>query len=65
MTKSADRHHRILHHHDDAQPDQRHQIAADGGDQKVDHLADGDGAGGEPGDEFGRMTVGEETDIFV
>ena len=26
---------------------------------------DGGGAGGEPGDEFGRMTVGEEADVFV
>ena len=46
--ESAERHRRILNNHDDAQPDQRHQIATYGGDQKVDHLADGDGAGREP-----------------
>ena len=46
------------------EPDQRHQIAADGGDQEIDHLAHGIGAGGEPGDELRRMAVGEEADIF-
>jgi hypothetical protein len=63
--QSGDRHHRILDHHHDRQPDERHQIAADGGDEEIDHLADGVGAGGEPGNEFGRMAVGEEADILL
>ena len=59
------RHRRILDHHHDAEPDQRHQIAADGRDEKIDHLADRGGAGGQPGDEFGGMPVGKEADILV
>ena len=46
-------------------PMQRHQIAADRGDQQIDDAADRGGAGGQPGDEFGGMPVGEEADVFV
>ena len=62
--EAEQRHRRILNHHHDAKSDQRHQIAADRGDQQIDHAADGVGAGGEPGDEFGGMPVGKEADIF-
>ena len=46
-------------------PDQRHQIAADGGDQKIDDRRHGLGAGGQPRDEFGRMPIGEEADVLA
>ena len=35
--EAAERHNRILRHHHDGEPDQRNQIAADSGDQKIDH----------------------------
>ncbi len=63
--EAGKRHHRILHHHHDAKPDQRHQIAAYCGDEKIDHLAHRGGAGGEPGDEFGRMAIGEKADVLL
>jgi hypothetical protein len=47
------RHDGILNDHDDRQPDQRHQIAADSSDQQIDHLADGGSAGRQPRDKFG------------
>ncbi len=65
MTTAGDRHDRVLDHHHDGQADQRHQIAADGGDEKIDHLTDGGRAGGEPGNEFGRVSVGEEADVLL
>ena len=52
-------------HHHDGEADQRHQIAADRGDEEIDHLADGGGAGGKPGDEFRRMAVGKKADVLL
>ena len=52
-------------HHHDGEADQRHQIAADSGDQKIDHLADGRRAGGRAGHKFGRVSIGEIADVLV
>ena len=41
--------------------DQRQEIAADRGDQQVEHVVRGGGAGGQPRDEFGRVAVGEDS----
>ena len=54
------RHDRVLIDHHGGESDQREQIAARRRDQQVQHLAGGDRAGVETGDEFRRMPVGEE-----
>ena len=53
-----------INHHE-GQPDQRHQIAADRGDQQINCLADGRCAGGQTDDEFRGMPVGEIADVFL
>jgi hypothetical protein len=54
-----------LNHHDDGQSDQRHQIAADRGDQETDHLADRGSPGGQPRDEFRRVPIGEKSNVLL
>ncbi len=63
--EAGERHHWILGHHHDCQPDQRHQVAADGSDQKIDDRRYRSGAGGQPRDEFRGVAVGEEAHILV
>ena len=45
--------------------DQRQEIAAERGDQQVDDLRAGGGAGRKPRDEFGRVPVGKEAQAFA
>ena len=62
--EAEQRHHRILHHHHGEQADQREQIAADRGDQQVEHLARGGGAGRQPRDEFGANAASAKKPRF-
>ena len=58
--KLPERHDRILRHHHDNEPDQRHQIAADGGDEKVEHRRRRVAPVVIRAMNSGRMPVGEE-----
>ena len=55
----------ILYGHDRNEPDKRQQIAAEGRDEEVEHLARGGGTGGEARHELRAVAVGKETDVML
>ena len=65
IKQAEQRHDRILQHHHDHEADQRQQIAADRGDDQVEHLRDRGRAHRHAREEFRGMPVGEEADVLA
>ena len=62
---AEERHDGILHSHDRGEADERQQIAANRGNEQVQHLACCGGPGREPGHELGAVAVGKEADVML
>ena len=59
------RHDRVLNGHDRGKPDQREEVAADRGNEQIEHLCGSGGASVQPRDEFRAVPVGKEADIML
>ena len=59
------REHRVLHRHHRQQPNERKQIATEGSDEQVEHLARRRGSGVESRHELRAVAVGKKTDVML